>query len=482
MVKLKIDSVKITFVLLLIVFCALSASSCNKMKFGIAGKTGKEKKDNYFKKVERGDLNITVKATGTIEPRNEIKVKSEASGRIEELFIEEGMVLQIGDPIAKLNQETQRLAYRQASVSRSLSYEQYLRLKNNSQPSGVRASKSATDNAKIELVNLKRNLERIKELYDKQYASEAELEQAQKAYDSAKISTDRLTQDLGQTLRKDNPADLKIANLQYQLSLVELDRARKSLGDSEITSPIAGTVLSKMVNVGDSVISVNGGYGEGTTLCTIADLDLIQIRATVDEVDIGRIKKGLAVEFDVDSSPGKTFEGTLTNIYPKGDNSGGVVTYTIIVTVDNKEKLLLPGMTANLTIKAETLKNVVLIPFDAIRSNRNGETIVYVKASEKLGKSDKTDVKNEKYAPSGKRGRTPKGVVSSSGKQAKRKVTGSVAKKGKNKGKGEALGEERVIKLGATDFEKVQVVSGLKEGEEIQVKNLPDTTQMEIMF
>lgn len=478
MVKIKLVSVKKTLVILLIVLLSLSICSCDKINFGIGGKTGKEKKEDYFKKVTRGDLDITVKATGTIEPRNEIKVKSEASGRIEELYIDEGMVLNVGDPIAKLNQETQKLAYRHAAVSRNLNYEQYLRLKNNSQPTGVRATQTATESAKIELTNLKRNLERVKELHEKQYASDAELEQAQKAYDTAKLSTDKLVLDLKQTVGKDNPTDLKISHLQYQMSLVELDRARKSLGDSEIHSPIAGTVLSKMVNVGDSVISINGGYGEGTTLCTIADLDLIQIRATVDEVDIGRITKGLHVEFDVDSYPGKIFEGALTNIYPKGSNSGGVVTYTIIVTVENKEKQLLPGMTANLTIKAESLKQVLLIPFDAIRSNKNGETIVYVKTSKP---DDKTEPKTEKYGTPQKRTRMPKNVVAGSAKSAKR-TTKSIGKKSSSKGKGEAMGEERVIKLGATDFERVQVVSGLKEGEEIQVKNLPDTTQMEMMF
>jgi len=158
---------------------------------------------------------------------------------------------------------------------------------------------------------------------------------------------------------------------------VELRQARKALGDANITSPIDGTILAKNVEEGDTVISSNQGFSEGTTLCAIADLRQVQVRGSIDEVDIGTVKIGQSADLKVDAYPDRTYPGKVVNVFPQGSTApGGLTTFTVIVEVDNADRSLLSNMTASIVIKTVEMKKLLLVPFAAIRPGDKPEEIV----------------------------------------------------------------------------------------------------------
>ncbi|HYE78812.1 MAG TPA: efflux RND transporter periplasmic adaptor subunit, partial [bacterium] len=158
---------------------------------------------------------------------------------------------------------------------------------------------------------------------------------------------------------------------------------------------------------------------------SLADLSNVQVRTSVDEVDIGRVQAGLPAEVAVDAYPGEVFQGTVTNIFPQGVAEAGVTSFQVIVDVPNREGKLLSNMTASVNITAETVKNAVLVPFESIRSDKQGNPIVFVPGPELEPK-------------------------------------------------------ERPVKLGATDFKQVQIVEGLQAGEQIMVENLPQEAKVDL--
>jgi HlyD family secretion protein len=144
----------------------------------------------------------------------------------------------------------------------------------------------------------------------------------------------------------------------------------------------------------------------------------VQIRTSVDEVDIGRVKIGQGSDVTVDSYPGEVFKGTVTNIYPQGIPEAGVTSFVVIVDVPNLEGKLLANMTATVNITAQTVTNVVLVPFESIRSDKQGNPIVFIPG--------------EEFAP-----------------------------------------EERPVSLGATDFLQIEILKGIDVGEQVMVENMP---------
>ncbi len=206
---------------------------------------------------------------------------------------------------------------------------------------------------------------------------------------------------------------------------MQLAQAKRQLGNSVIVSPIDGIVLEKPLDVGDSVISINSGLGGGNAVVKVADLSRMKVRTSVDEIDIGKIKVGQAAKIVVDAYAEREFAGKVTNVYPQGvSNQSGLVSFVVIVEVDNTEALLKGNMTCNVKIEALTHKAVLLIPLAATRS------------SEK--KPDATIV--------------------------------HVLKPGEQADDPKAETEEREVKTGDTDYKDIIILEGLKAGEMIKVR------------
>jgi HlyD family secretion protein len=426
--------------------------------FSVARKKKKgADEEPLFEAARKGELTITVEATGTTEPVSDIEIKSEATGRIVELFVKEGSALKKGDMIARLDQSNQKLVVKQQRIAveqAELAYKEARSAGSTTQRSGLEAgvkaaeaavsnAQSAVDNARQNLVKAQADYDRIAELHGKGYATDLELSNSQQAVDAAQAGVRQAEASLQQSrsqlenartqLREFSKSSDKNSIEQARLTLerarVQLEEAEKQLGDSVIKSPIDGIVLEKPVDVGDSVTSINASFGgQGTTIVKVADLSRVQIRTSVDEIDIGKIKVGQSASVIVDAFPEREFSGRVTNVFPQGvaggGQGGGLINFIAIVEVDNREKVLLGNMTSTVNIVAQQVKDVLLIPLAATRASEDDP--------------DQTVVQ--------------------------------VLKEGEDKDDEKAKTEERKVKLGDTDYKDVVVLDGLKEGELVKVR------------
>ena len=245
--------------------------------------------------ISRGDLEQVVSATGEISPVNTVNVGSQVSGTIEEIFVDYNSKVKQGDILLKI----------EPSVLKS----------------SVTEARAALDSAKSQMNLAKSDYIRNKSLYADGFIARAEMEQSQSQYEQAAAAVTR-------------------AQSQY-------DKAITNLGYATITSPVDGTVISRKVDKGQTVAA----SFQTPDLFEIAeDLTKMQIETAVSEADIGMIQQGQSVHFTVDAYPGNTFSGVVRQIRLSPTTTSNVVVYTVVIDVDNEKLLLMPGMTAFVTI------------------------------------------------------------------------------------------------------------------------------------
>lgn len=409
-----------------------------------ASKDESEKKPD-FEASRIGDLKIVVDATGSTEPTTDIEVKSEATGQITEFYVEEGDTVSEGDLICKLDQSNQLLVVQARQISLDQAQLAYTEAQQATSVTSESSYEAALSSAKANLASAQESADnasaaydRINELHDKGYATDQELESARQTMVSAQSALDTAQSAYADAKLKletykstSKESSVEKARLQLESAKVALAEAKKQLGDSEIKSPISGIVLEKQLDVGDSVVSINSAFSGGNTIAKIADLSKIQVRTSVDEIDIGKISIGQSSAVTVDTYPEREFEGKVTNIFPQGVVSGsGLVNFVVMIEVDNSEGLLLGNMTASVKIEAKVIKDALLIPLSATRAGEKPDTtVVYV------------------------------------------------LKEGEDPDDPKAKTEEREIKVGDTDYYDVVVLDGLKEGEMVKVRGFETKIQ-----
>jgi HlyD family secretion protein len=262
--------------------------------------------------IEKGDINVEVTASGIVNPHALVQVGTQVSGSISQIFVDFNSHVKKGQLVARLDTTFLYAAVQdaQASLRRAQANESLAR----------------------------RTVERTQSLLDKGLAAQADLDQASADYESAKAS---------------------LSSAQAQL-----DRAKINLAYASITSPIAGVVINRNVDVGQTVAASLST----PTLFTIADdLSKMQLQASIDEADIGQVKVGQSVQFTVDAYPDRTFRGAVTQIRLLPATVQNVVSYTVVIDVDNPDLLLMPGMTANITIAVQQAQNVLKVPLAALK-------------------------------------------------------------------------------------------------------------------
>mgnify|MGYP001177803325 CR=1 FL=1 len=268
---------------------------------------------NYtFAEVTRGDLNVVIISTGTIEAMSTVEVGTQVSGRIDQLLVDFNSEVKKGQLLALLD-----------TVSLSAQ---------------VRDQAAGLERANALYNQAVAVHQRNKSLYEKSFISELDFIESQTNVESSKAS-------------------LKSAES-------SLERAKTNLDYAFIYAPIDGKIINRNVEEGQTVAASLSA----PTLFTIAeDLSSMRILASVDESDIGQIEVGQKVKFTVQAYPDKNFEGEVTQIRLSPNVVQNVVNYTVVVKADNKEKLLLPGMTATVDFYVDGRESVLLIPNVALR-------------------------------------------------------------------------------------------------------------------
>jgi HlyD family secretion protein len=282
-------------------------------------------------KVERGDIVASVSATGNLAAVVTVQVGTQVSGTIQKLFVDFNSKVKKGQTIAQIDP-----ALFTAQVDQSR---------------GNYVNAQATlEKAKADLVDAKRTLERYRQLVKDGIV-------AQSDYDTA------------ETKSQEAVAAVKAAEGSIAQTRGAYSQARTNLKYSTIKSPVDGIVVSRNVDVGQTVAA----SFQTPTLFTIAqDLTKMEIDTSVDEADISRVKEGQPVSFTVDSYPEIRFKGTVTQIRNAPVITQNVVTYVVVIGVDNKELRLKPGMTANVTIETARKDNVLKLPAAALRFRPKG--------------------------------------------------------------------------------------------------------------
>ena len=269
--------------------------------------------------VERRNLVVSASASGAIEPVLTVDVKSKASGEII------GMNVQTGDDV----KQDQLLASIDPRIPRN----------------NLAQAQANLEVAQAQLSNAKAQLARSDTLFKAQAITQTE-------YDGARL-------------------DYANANASVIRARSDLENARDRMNDTKLRAPLAGTIITKSVELGTVISSPTTDVGGGTILFRMANLDTVQIRALVDETDIGKVSPGLLSTITVDAYPNRPFEGSVLKIEPQATVQQNVTMFNVLVRIPNPNHLLKPGMNTEVEIHVGRRDNVLAVPNAALRTQRD---------------------------------------------------------------------------------------------------------------
>ncbi|MBC7348638.1 MAG: efflux RND transporter periplasmic adaptor subunit [Candidatus Aminicenantes bacterium] len=290
-------------------------------------KKGSNNKPKYrTEKVTRGDVEAVVTATGTLNPVVLVEVGSQVSGKIEKIYVDFNSKVKKGDILAELDQSQLRAKIEQSEAN-------------------YQNAQASLERAKISLEIAQKKYERALSLFEKNLISFEEKEQAEANYLQAK-------------------SDLIAQQARAEQAKSQLEASKVDLSYAIIRSPIDGVVISRNINVGQTVAA----SFQAPKLFEIAnDLTKMEVECLVDEADVGKVKEGQKVKFTVEAYQNETFNGVVRQVRYSAQTVQNVVSYSAIIDVDNSSLKLLPGMTATCSIIVGEARNVLRVPNAALR-------------------------------------------------------------------------------------------------------------------
>lgn len=271
-------------------------------------------------------------ATGSIVPKEEVLIKPNISGIIDEIFVEAGEIVKAGDLIAKV-----KVVPNVSSL--------------NSAKNNINSVRTQVETARLAFENQKNIYNRQKELFEKGVISANEFDTAQLSYDQA------------QQRLKQEQVGLTAANQNYDIVKTGTTSGMGSSANTEIRATVSGMVLDVPVKTGNQVIESNN-FNDGTTIASLADVDKMIFEGKVDESEVGKIKEGLPLEITVGAIPDKTFNAELDYIAPKGVDENGAIQFEIKGTMKNLDTtntFIRAGLSANASIILAKAENVITI-------------------------------------------------------------------------------------------------------------------------
>src|SRR5881397_884989 len=326
-------------------------------------------------RVERGPLTAVVAANGTLNSVVSVQVGTQVSGQIQKLLVDfnsvvrkDQVIAQIDPEIfeAKVNQARADVESTQATVVTQEAQVERARADIENARAAHAEARAQTAKAQVAVMDTKRDLDRKTELDRRELIAKSDLDSSQAAYDSAAAQLDSAKareQSLAAAIGSAQ-AQLRVTAATLDSARAQVKQAQAALEHTTIRAPVDGVVVSRAVDVGQTVAASL----QAPTLFTIAqDLTKMQVETSVDEADIGRIKLEDRATFTVDAFPGQTFSGVVTQIRKAAQIVQNVVTYTVVISVDNPGGRLLPGMTANVKLVYAEKSEVLKVPNAALR-------------------------------------------------------------------------------------------------------------------
>ena len=333
-------------------------------------------------RVERGPLTAAVSATGNLNAVITVQVGSQVSGQIKELMVDfnsivkKNQVIARIDPdifVAKVNQAKADLDSARATVLNQEAQIERARADVENARAALAESKAQTAKAQVAVVDAKRDFDRKTELFARRLIARSDLDSSQAGHDSAiaQVESAKAHEQALDSAIQSAIAQLRVAQAMLVSARAQVDQknaglkqAQVDLDHTTILAPVDGVVVSRQVDVGQTVAASL----QAPVLFTIAqDLTKMQVETSVDEADIGRLKLEDRASFTVDAFPGETFAGIVTQIRKAPQVVQNVVTYTVIVGVENPSGRLMPGMTANVKLVVAEKPSALKVPNAALR-------------------------------------------------------------------------------------------------------------------
>jgi HlyD family secretion protein len=406
------------------------------------------------------DMEILAEAAGQIEPIRVIEVKSKASGDVLRLHGETGDVVTRGTLLAEIDPRDVRNAYLQAEADRE-----------------VAAARHGTSRAQ---------LQRVRELRAANVVTEQDLENAQ--------------------------LDFANANAQLIKAETSLELARERMQDVTIRAPIDGTIIRKEVEIGQIIASASQNISGGTTLYMMADLAEMQVRALIDETDLGRVLPGMSVRVSVEAYPDRVFRGSVLKIEPQAVVEQNVTMFPVLVHLDNRDGYLRPGMNADVQVEVARRDGAITVPNAAIVGVRDA-----VAAGAAVGMSEQEVQASMRAAPTRAAAAAP-AAEESNGEAAPaaartaaqpqaapagampQRQGGAAGRGGQGQGGAGAAGrnpdarpgvvfvatetgiEARRVTLGVNDWDNSEILSGLQLGEYVVLISVARLQQQQEEF
>jgi HlyD family secretion protein len=362
--------------------------------------------------VAKANIRQVVSSTGTLQAVTTVLVGSQVSGTIAKLNADFNSKVKKGDIVAELDQA--RFAARVEETRANVS-----------------AAQANLAKSKVSLEDAERTLKRTKELKQRELVSQSELDAAQTAYDSAR-------------------SQVSVTQAQVGQAQASMNQAQIDLGYTVIRSPVDGIVISRNIDVGQTVAASLSA----PTLFTIAnDLTKMEVHTNVDEADVGNISDGQDVSFTVDAHAQRRFRGKVNQVRNAPINVQGVVTYNSVVRINNKELLLKPGMTANVQFLVAQKEDALAIPNVALRFRPPEEK----NEAQELLRQEQGRVGGRITARRTSRG-GGSGVVGGEGRRV-RQVKVYVLKDGQ--------AQAVDVQVGITDGSKTEIIAGLNENDPV---------------
>lgn len=350
----------------------------------------------------RADLKVTVAATGTIQGLSSVDVGAEISGKVTRVLVDFNDKVEVGQLLAEIDPEQYQASYEESEAR-------------------VRASEASVRNARATVEETRLTFERAKEEYAKGLASKRDLEAAKAASERANAS-------------------LSSASADLTVSRASLKNVKTKLDRTKILSPVKGIVLSRAVEPGQTVTA---GFQTPVLFKVTEDLARMRLTVLVNESDVGRVREGLEASFTVDAFPGKVFPSKVLSLRYEPKTDQNVVSYEAILSVDNADLSLRPGMTATATIVASQKKGALVVPNTALR-----------------------------FAPQRARPASSTGIAGAMMPQARTQPQRPRARSDGPRvhvvgedGKAKAV----PVKTGASDGERTEILEGLEEGQKVIV-------------
>lgn len=395
----------------IIVVAVLAGVALGVKSYFFNGETTEQAGVLVSAKVTTDTIKTTISATGTLEPVDQVEVGTQVSGDIAKINADFNSKVKKGQIIAELDKSKLQSTLKQATISY------------NSAENDLKFKQSTYD--------------RIKKLAESKSASAVELEQAEYNLNAAKYSMEQ---------RKN-----------------EVAQARLNLSYATIKSPIDGVVLKRAVDVGQTVAA---SMSTPTLFIIAKDLVQMKVMAAVDEADIGQVKAGQKVTFTVDAFQNDKFNGTVQEVRLNPTTTSNVVTYTVVITAENPEQKLLPGMTATCTIVTQEIPDAVSIPIKALK-------FTPAQGTPMLDPKDMPRPQRPKTAESGDNFPPPPPGMNMGGAAP---GTGAKKKHKKPKLEGDHVwisidgkAAPRPVKIGISDGVNVQILRGLSVGDSVVV-------------